>query len=285
MAISKQLLPIYDKPMVYYPLVTLMLAGIRQIILISTPRHMPLFQELLGDGTRWGLDLVYAVQDRPRGIADALLISEEFVDNDPVSLILGDNLFFGHGLTRILEEAVADVERATVFAYTVKDPERYGIVEFDDNGHPTRIVEKPQNSRSHWALTGLYLYPSGASSVARRCQPSSRGELEISDVNSWYLERGCLVVRQLHRGFAWLDTGTTEALHQASSFVQSVQARQGLLVSSPDEVAWRLGYIDEQGLRAIVRDLGDTEYGRYLSDLLNTGGLTPIGLEAADDGA
>ncbi|HEY7531933.1 MAG TPA: glucose-1-phosphate thymidylyltransferase RfbA [Nitrospiraceae bacterium] len=266
-AISKQLLPVYDKPMIYYPLTTLMLAGVTEILVITTPRDLPIFRELLGDGSQWGLRLEYAAQEMPRGIADALLISEDFVKDQPLALILGDNLFFGHGLTGLLTSASHSSTRSTVFAYRVKDPERYGVVELRPDRRPARIKEKPTNRKSHLAVTGLYFYPSGAAEVARKVGPSARGELEISDVNSWYLENGLLDVQILHRGFAWLDTGTHEALHQAASFVQTVQERQGLLVASPDEIAWRLGLIDTEAMSRLAKSLGRGEYASYLQDL------------------
>jgi glucose-1-phosphate thymidylyltransferase len=267
-AISKQLLPVYDKPMIYYPLTTLMLAGITEILVISTHRDIPNFRELLGDGSQWGLHLEYAVQVAPRGIADALLISGEFADGLPLALILGDNLFFGHGLTGLLATASEQSARSTVFAYRVKDPERYGVVELGAEDNPVRIIEKPANRKSHLAVTGLYFYPSGVAEIARKIKPSARGELEISDVNSWYLENRLLDVHILHRGFAWLDTGTHEALHQAASFVQTVQERQGLLVASPDEIAWRLGLIDTEAMSRLAKNLGNGDYASYLQNLV-----------------
>jgi glucose-1-phosphate thymidylyltransferase len=273
LAVSKQILPVYDKPMIYYPLTTLMLAGIREILVISTPRDIPRFEELLGDGSQWGLAITYAVQEQPRGIAEALLIASDFIDESPVALVLGDNLFFGHGLTGILADADRNHEHATIFTYRVKDPERYGVVELADDGSPARIVEKPHKPPSHLAVTGLYFYPSGAAGAARQIGPSSRGELEITALNNWYLDRGLLQMKVLHRGFAWLDTGTHEALHQAASFVQTVQERQGLLVASPDEIAWRLGYIDAQALSVTAKALGGSDYAVYLESLVAEAGI------------
>ena len=271
-AVSKQILPVYDKPMIYYPLTTLMLAGIREILIISTPRDTPRFQDLLGDGSQWGLDVSYAVQDQPRGIADAFVIGAEFIAASPVALVLGDNLFFGHGLTGVLADASNSPDHATIFTYRVKNPERYGVVQLAGDGSVARIIEKPVNPPSHLAVTGLYFYPPGVADVARQIEPSSRGELEITAVNNWYLDRGLLQMKVLHRGFAWLDTGTHEALHQAASFVQTVQERQGLLVASPDEIAWRLGYIDTQALLVTAKSLGASDYAMYLESLVAEAG-------------
>ena len=271
-AVSKQILPVYDKPMIYYPLTTLMLAGIREILIISTPRDTPRFQELLGDGSQWGLDIDYAVQDQPRGIAEAFLIGADFIADSPVALVLGDNLFFGHGLTGVLADANNSRDHATIFTYRVKNPERYGVVQLAGDGSVARIVEKPVNPPSHLAVTGLYFYPPGVADVARQIEPSSRDELEITAVNNWYLDRGLLQMKVLHRGFAWLDTGTHEALHQAASFVQTVQERQGLLVASPDEIAWRLGYIDAQALLVTAKALGASDYAMYLESLVAEAG-------------
>jgi len=267
-AVSKQILPVYDKPMIYYPLSTLMLGGIREILIISTPRDTPRFQELLGDGSQWGLDVAYAVQDQPRGIAEALLIGADFIADSPVALVLGDNLFFGHGLTGVLADANNRRDHATIFTYRVKNPERYGVVELAGDGSVARIIEKPAKPPSHLAVTGLYFYPPGVADVARQLEPSSRNELEITAVNNWYLDQGLLLMKVLHRGFAWLDTGTHEALHQAASFVQTVQERQGLLVASPDEIAWRLGYIDAQALLVTAKALGANDYAMYLESLV-----------------
>ena len=272
LAVSKQILPVYDKPMIYYPLTTLMLAGIREMLIISTPRDTPRFQELLGDGSQWGLRIEYAVQTEPRGIAEALLIGADFIGGSPVALVLGDNLFFGHGLTGALAEASASPDHATIFTYRVKNPERYGVVELARDGSVSRIIEKPSKPPSHLAVTGLYFYPPGVADVAGRIDPSPRGELEITAVNNWYLERGLLKMKILHRGFAWLDTGTHEALHQAASFVQTVQERQGLLVASPDEIAWRLGYIDAQALLVTAKALGTSDYAVYLESIVAEAG-------------
>ncbi|HJQ94547.1 MAG TPA: glucose-1-phosphate thymidylyltransferase RfbA [Acidimicrobiia bacterium] len=267
LALSKQLLPVFDKPMIYYPLTTLMLTGIREILVISTPRDLPIFRALLGRGDQWGIKLEYESQAKPQGIAEALLIGEGFMSDSPVALILGDNLFFGHGLTDLLAEANGKVERACVFAYRVKDPTRYGVVELSGTGRPVRLVEKPPLPASPLAVTGLYFYPPGVADIAAKLNPSPRGELEITDVNNWYLENDLLDVLVLHRGFAWLDTGTHEALHQAASFVQTVQERQGLLIASPDEIAWRLGYIDTPALELRARELGASEYASYLASM------------------
>ena len=269
---SKQLQPVYDKPMIYYPLTTLMLAGIREMLIISTPRDTPRFQELLGDGSQWGLAIDYAVQTEPRGIAESLLIGDDFIGGSPVALVLGDNLFFGHGLTGALAEANGSPDHATIFTYRVKNPERYGVVELAPDGSVSRIIEKPPKPPSHLAVTGLYFYPPGAAEVAGQIDSSPRGELEITAVNNWYLERGLLKMKVLHRGFAWLDTGTHEALHQAASFVQTVQERQGLLVASPDEIAWRLGYIDAQALLVTAKALGSSDYAVYLESIVAEAG-------------
>jgi glucose-1-phosphate thymidylyltransferase len=271
-AVSKQILPVYDKPMIYYPLTTLMLAGIREVLVISTPRDTPRFQELMGDGSQWGLAIAYAVQDQPRGIAEALLIGADFIADSPVALVLGDNVFFGHGLTGVLADANKSLDHATIFTYRVKNPESYGVVELAEDGSVVRIVEKPVDPPSHLAVTGLYFYPAGAAEIARQIQPSPRGELEITAVNNWYLDQGLLQMKVLHRGFAWLDTGTHEALHQAASFVQTVQERQGLLVASPDEIAWRLGYIDAQALLVTAKALGASDYAQYLESLVAEAG-------------
>jgi glucose-1-phosphate thymidylyltransferase len=255
--------------MIYYPLTTVMLAGIRDILLISTPRDIPILQNLLGTGNKWGLSFSYAVQNEPRGIADALIIGEEFVGEAPTTLILGDNIFYGHGLTTVLESAAQDTENATIFAYRVRDPLNYGVVELDSLGSPIAIIEKPKSVRSHLAVTGLYFYPPGVAGRARDLTPSARGELEITDVNATYMKTGNLKVKVLHRGFAWLDTGTHESLHQAASFVQTVQERQGQLIASPDEIAWRLGYIDTDELMQIAHDLSGSAYGEFLAMLGN----------------
>lgn len=272
-AVSKQLLPVYDKPMVYYPLSTLMLAGIREILVITTPRDAGAFRELLGDGSQWGITLRYAVQPHPGGLAQAFLIGEEFVGTDPVALILGDNIFFGHGLARRLQGIPDD--GATVFAYYVRDPERYGVVEMDENGQPVGIEEKPAVPRSNHAVTGLYFYDHDVLAIARGLRPSARGELEITDVNRAYLERGTLRVEILGRGMAWLDTGTFESLLQAANFIGTVEARQGLKIASPEEIAWRMGFIDRAQLERLAGALeqsGGGHYGEYLRRLLENEG-------------
>ncbi len=268
LAVSKQLMPVYDKPLVYYPLTTLMLAGIREVLVISTPRDLPLFERLLGDGGRWGLSFAYAEQAAPRGIAEAFLIGEGFIGDDGVALVLGDNIFYGQGLSGTLQAAAAQEAGATVFAYRVKDPERYGVVAFDGEGRPADIVEKPADPPSPYAVTGLYFYDRDVVDVARALAPSSRGELEITDVNRAYLRRGALRVETLGRGTAWLDTGTHQALLEAATFVEVVESRQGLKIACPEEVAYRMGYIDADDLEALARPLAKSAYGEYLLDLL-----------------
>ena len=268
-AISKQLLPLYDKPLVYYPLATLMLAGLRDILLISTPEDSPLFARLLGNGSQWGIHIRYATQSEPKGIAQALLIAEDFIGSDPVCLILGDNLFYGHGLPEQLRHAAAQERGATVFAYYVRDPERYGVVEFDADGRAIGLEEKPAAARSHYAVTGLYFYDPGCVRVARSLQPSARGELEITDVNRAYLAAGNLRVQVLGRGIAWLDTGTHASLLAAANFVETIEARQGLKVCCPEEIAFRQGFIDQQQLRGLARALGKSGYGEYLERIMS----------------
>jgi glucose-1-phosphate thymidylyltransferase len=268
-AISKQLLPLYDKPLVYYPLATLMLAGLRDILLISTPEDGPLFSRLLGDGSQWGIRIRYATQAEPKGIAQALLIAEQFIAGDPVCLILGDNLFYGHGLPEQLQQAAARERGATVFAYYVRDPERYGVVEFDTTGRAIGLEEKPASARSHYAVTGLYFYDPDCVRIARGLRPSSRGELEITDVNRAYLEGGNLRVQVLGRGVAWLDTGTHASLLAAANFVETIEARQGLKVCCPEEIAFRQGFIDHQQLRVLARALGKSGYGEYLERVMS----------------
>ncbi len=267
-AVSKQLLPLYDKPLVYYPLATLMLAGIREVLLISTPGDGPLFERLLGDGSQWGMRVSYAVQSEPGGIAQALLIGAEFIGADPVCLVLGDNLFYGHGLPEQLRAAAARTSGATVFAYYVRDPQRYGVVEFDAGGRAIGLEEKPTVPRSHYAVTGLYFYDAHCVADARALGPSARGELEITDVNRAYLERGALHVEVLGRGTAWLDTGTHASLLQAANFVETIEARQGLKICCPEEIAYRQGFIDREQLLRLAQQLKRTGYGEYLESML-----------------
>ncbi|MGB0639311.1 MAG: glucose-1-phosphate thymidylyltransferase RfbA [Myxococcota bacterium] len=265
--VSKQLLPVYDKPMIYYPLTTLMLAGIREFLIITTPEDQSSFQRLLGNGESWGIEISYAVQPRPEGIAQAFLIGSEFIGDSSCALILGDNIFFGHQLSQALQSAAARTEGATVFAYQVRDPQRYGVVSFDSEGQATDIVEKPPHPESNWAVTGLYFYGPDVVEVAGALVPSARNELEITDVNRAYLERGELHVQQLGRGFAWLDTGTHASLLQASEFVHTVEERQGLKVACVEEVAWRMGLIDTVQLHRLAAESPDSVYGDYLRDL------------------
>ncbi len=268
-AVSKQLLPVYDKPLVYYPLATLMLAGIRDILVITTPDDEPLFRRLLGDGTQWGIAIAYRVQARPEGIAQAFLLAEEFLAGGAASLVLGDNVFYGHGLPDQLRQAAARDEGATVFAYYVSDPERYGVLEFDAGGRAVSIEEKPQAPKSNYAVTGLYMYDRECVEIARRLQPSPRGELEITDLNRVYLERGTLKVEVLGRGVAWLDTGTHESLLQASNFISTIETRQGLKVCCPEEIAYRQGYIDAGQLGELTARLGKTAYADYLRAIVS----------------
>jgi glucose-1-phosphate thymidylyltransferase len=266
--VSKQLLPIYDKPMVYYPLSVLMLAGIRDILIISTPGDLPLFKKLLGDGSWLGLSFSYAEQSRPEGLAQAFIIGKSFIGKDPVCLILGDNIFYGHSLTSILKRAVRLQKGGLIFGYLVKDPNRYGVVEFDSKGNVVGIEEKPANPKSNYAVPGLYVYDNSVVDIAEHLKPSARGELEITDVNLEYLKKGQLRVELLGRGFAWLDTGTQEALQQAASYIQAIQERQGLKVSCIEEIAYNLGYIDKKELSNLAAGLVQNEYGQYLLRLI-----------------
>jgi glucose-1-phosphate thymidylyltransferase len=267
-SVSKQLLPVYDKPMVYYPLSMLMLAGIREILVISTPEALPNFRRLLLDGKHWGLKFSYAEQPEPRGLADAFLVQPEFIDDEPTCLILGDNIFFGHGLPNVLRNAAKLDHGALIFAYPVRNPRRYGVVEFDEQGRALSIEEKPKQPRSHYAVPGLYFYDRTVVNIARTLQPSARGELEITDLNRAYLEQGQLLVEMMGRGVAWLDAGTHEALLQAANFVQTVEERQGMMISCPEEIAYRMGYITEDELLQLARAMDNNEYGKYLLRLL-----------------
>lgn len=269
--VSKQLLPIYDKPMIYYPLATLMMAGIRDIVLISTPEHLPLYRTLLKDGSQWGCSLTYVEQAKPEGLAQAFLLAEPHTGGCNTCLILGDNVFFGHGMSRLTKEAMARGRGATVFGYHVRDPERYGVVEFDAHKRAISIEEKPQKPKSSFAVTGLYFYDADVVEIARAVKPSARGELEITDVNNAYLKRGDLHVEVLGRGIAWLDTGTHDSLLDASAFVQAVETRQGLKVACLEEIAWRNGLISADDVRALAATMGKTTYGRYLLELVDTG--------------
>ncbi len=266
-AVSKQLLPVYDKPMIYYPLSTLMLAGVREVLIISTPRDVPVFQALLGDGASWGMKFEYAVQPDPGGLAQAFIIGAKFVDGRPSVLVLGDNLFYGDELPQRLSKAGARDRGATVFGYHVKDPQRYGVVGFDDKGNATSIEEKPSKPKSSYAVTGLYFYDGRAAEIASTLKPSARGELEITDLNRAYLDAGELSVELLGRGYAWLDTGTHESLLQASHFIETVESRQGLKIACPEEIAFRLGYIDRAELLRLATELGSSEYATYLRGL------------------
>ena len=269
--VSKQLLPVYDKPMIFYPLATLMQANIREILIITTPHEQILFRQLLGDGSDWGIRLEYAVQPNPEGLAQALIIAEGFLEGAPSCLILGDNIFHGGGLSEVLSYATGHDDGATVFGYWVRDPERYGVVEFDDDYRALSIEEKPERPRSHYAVTGLYFYDSRASAFARGLAPSSRGELEITDLNRLYLEDGSLRVERLGRGYAWLDTGTHESLQQAANFIETIESRQGLKVACPEEIAFMRGWIDDSQVRKLAEPLRKSGYGEYLLDLVSRG--------------
>ena len=273
--VSKQLLPVYDKPMIYYPLSVLMLAGLREILVISTPQDLPLFRDLLGDGSQWGLSFAYAEQPRPEGIAQAFIIGREFVGRDPVCLILGDNIFYGHGLPDKLRQAAAHQEGATIFGYWVKNPQRYGVVTFAPEGQALDIVEKPKEPTSNWAVTGLYFYDNRVLDIAGQLKPSARGELEITDVNRAYLQMKALRVVKLGRGIAWLDTGTHETLMQAANFIETIEERQGLKVACIEEIAFRMGYIDASQLETLAQPLLKNGYGQYLLDIIKYEGMLP----------
>lgn len=274
---SKQLLPVHDKPMIYYPLSVLMLAGIRKVLIINTPHEQPMFIRLLGDGSQWGMDIQYAVQPSPDGLAQAFLIGREFIDGKPCALVLGDNIFYGHGLTELVQEVAKNTHGATVFGYYVRDPERYGVAEFDASGKVLSIEEKPTKPKSHYAVTGLYFYDERVCDFAAALKPSTRGELEITDLNRVYLEHGALKVQKLGRGFAWLDTGTHESLLQAGAFVHTIEERQGLKVACPEEIAFQNGWISADQLRQLAQPLAKNSYGIYLLGLLDSSVLIKSG--------
>lgn len=268
-AVSKQIMPVYDKPMIYYPLSTLMLAGIREILIISTPRDLPAFQELFGTGEQLGLSMSYAVQEQPRGLADAFLIGAEFIGGDSVALVLGDNIFYGQSFSKVLRQAAQREKGATIFGYFVRDPREYGVVEFDENGKAISIEEKPEHPKSNYAVPGLYFYDNDVVEIARNVKPSARGEIEITSINNEYLRRGTLMVETLGRGFAWLDTGNHDALLDASDFVAAVQKRQGMYISCIEEIAFRRGFIDKEQLLKLAEPLMKTNYGKYLVEVAN----------------
>ncbi|MBP3204337.1 MAG: glucose-1-phosphate thymidylyltransferase RfbA [Lachnospiraceae bacterium] len=268
-AISKQIMPVYDKPMIYYPLSILMLAGIREVLIISTPRDLPVFEELLGDGHQLGMELSYAVQESPRGLADAFIIGEKFIGNDRVALILGDNIFYGQSFTKVLKRVAEREQGATIFGYYVRDPREYGVVEFDENGKAISIEEKPQNPKSNYAVPGLYFYDNDVVEIAKNVKPSARGEIEITSVNNEYLRRGALMVETLGRGFAWLDTGNHDALLDAADFVAAFQKRQGLYISCIEEIAYKKGFISKEQLLVLAEPLMKTNYGKYLTEVAN----------------
>ncbi|MFR0580720.1 glucose-1-phosphate thymidylyltransferase RfbA [Limosilactobacillus mucosae] len=267
--ISKQLIPVYDKPMIYYPLSTLMLSGIRDVLIISTPEYMPLFQNLLGDGSELGMNFSYKIQEKPNGLAEAFILGEDFIGNDSVCLILGDNIFYGAGLSKLLQSAAHKDEGATVFGYHVNDPERFGVVEFDENMHALSIEEKPKHPKSNYAVTGLYFYDNDVVEIAKNIKPSARGELEITDVNTEYLRNGKLDVKLMGRGYAWLDTGTHDAMLEASNFIATIEKRQNLKVASLEEIAYRMGYVDADQLYKLAQPLKKNDYGQYLLRLLD----------------